>query len=288
MRLGFYIDESLEISWIKRIFPDVEFQKWSPSAINMSIRLYKEKNMTPIIIRLDNTCIKFVKTTIMYTKTSTPFEVIHLSDEYGTDDLSWYNLKILTKIYRNYIYPRKISEFPPESINKIYLFPLGPLIFNDIYDVTQPIHTRTFLWSFSGRLAVTYRNYQITSYLDFGPHKLFFYNNFMDEKRKSKDEYIEELLTSKCVAILPGSNLETYRLYEALEFGAIPIYLRFTKDDTLYFEFLKKILPELKDIKNPKDIFKLSDDELELYRQKLLMSWTNVKKNPFVALSEFL
>jgi len=297
MRFGICMDYPLEISWLQRIFPDTEFQAWSPQVARRSIELYNKNGTTPIIIRIDKNCLKFVKLTIQFQKLNIPFEIIHLSDEYGADDLSWYELPNLTRIYRNYIYPRSPNEFPAKVRDKIYVFPLGPLVFNTGTDTgtgtdaLPPISSRPLMWSFAGRKAVTTREFTIDAFRKFQPHELHLYEHFMDGGKKTQQEYIDTLIKSKCIPILSGSNLETFRLWEALEFGAIPIYLRYddgAHKDTEYFNFLRKLLPDLKDTTTPDSIFELSTDEMEQYRQSLMKSWQTAKKAPFVPLLEIL
>lgn len=296
MKLGILMDKTLEISWLRRIFLDVDFHEWSPHIATTSIQLYKTQGIIPVIVRIDKNCLKFVKLTLQFNKLKIPFEIIHLSDEYGSDDLSWYELEYLTTIYRNYIYPRKINEFPQKVLHKIFIFPLGPLIFNNDVDisgnpVTLPIEKRRLQWSFAGRKAVTIREYTIDKFRKFQPYDLYFYEHFMDGGKKPVHEYVDTLQNSKCIPILSGSNLETFRIYEALEFGAIPVYLRYNDgqhSDELYFNFLRKLLPELKDTTTPDSILELSENEMEHYRQSLIKSWQKTKKNPFIPLLEIL
>ena len=78
-------------------------------------------------------------------------------------------------------------------------------------------------------------------------------------------------------------------MWEALEFGAIPVYLRCRNqyvDDTMYFDFLRKLLPELKDTSTPEDVLNMPPEKMEAYRQSLMKSWQNTKKNPFVSLDD--
>lgn len=291
MRLGICMDELLEISWLQRIFSDTEFHVWSPHVAKKSIELYKKTGTIPIIVRIDKNCLKFVKLTIQFQKLDIPFEIIHLSDEYGADDLSWYDLPNLTRIYRNYIYPRSPDEFPVKVRDKIIIFPLGPLVFNTGTDILPSISSRPLMWSFAGRKTVTTRELTIDTFRKFQPYDLHLYEHFMDGGKKTQQEYINTLIKSKCIPILGGSNLETFRLWEALEFGAIPIYLRYDDGihkDTEYFNFLRKLLPDLKDTATPNSIFELSGDEMEQYRQSLMKSWQNAKKAPFVPLLEIL
>jgi hypothetical protein len=52
-------------------------------------------------------------------------------------------------------------------------------------------------------------------------------------------EYSQLLLNSKYVPVPRGNHCETFRLYEALEHGCIPLYVR-TPGDELYWNWLRE------------------------------------------------
>jgi hypothetical protein len=299
-RIGILLcGENLELSWIKKIFPDVAFMKMRPEIFAESVRRYRSlgdaaaaEAGVPVIVLSSEPTVEFAKLTTMYARSGIPFDIIHLSDEYGTDgsdDLTWYAHQSCRRIYRNYIYPRTLEQFPVKSRQKIFVFPLGPLVFRDRdwqwqQGGTVPLlESRELTWSFAGRVKHTLREDEIRPYQAFGPNELFFFPYFLDNEAKSRNDYIESLLKSKCIPILRGSNLETFRLYEAVEFGAVPIYLR-VDGDGAYFRFLRTLFPAIKDIRDPGEIFRMSVEELQEYADSLMKSWEKVKKAPFVPL----
>jgi hypothetical protein len=284
-RTGVILPDCLEIFWIKKIFSDVNFVKMTSTIPAYCLRLYRESGSTPLIVYSEVSMLIFAKLTTFLTKHTVPFEVVHISDEYGLDNLSWYNLEYCTRIYRNYLAPRSLDEFPMKE--KVWIFPLGPIVtcFPDIE--TPPIRGRHYIWSFAGRTNATQRLSIVEKLKQYEPNDLYLFENFQDSNMKSPKDYMESLVTSKFIPILPGSNLETFRLYEALEFGAIPLYIRQNGDD-LYFAFLRKLFPDILDISEPSSLFSQTDAELEIYKGKLCESWRQVKKHPFIPLMEIM
>lgn len=283
MRAGILLNTAkcLEICWITKIFPDIEFHDWKQINPQSFIKLCRENNVYPIIVRGDYSSIEFAKITQFFCKNKITFETIHLSDEYGSDDLSWYRLEYCSKIYRNYIFPRSIAEFPTKE--KVSIMPLGPLIYNSTESSGPALKDRKYAWSFAGRTNTTYRPWMFDDLKKYEPYDLYLFGDFMDSSKKSGEEYAKMLKESKIIPILPGANLETFRLYEALEFGAIPLYTR-VEGDELYFTFLRKLFPDILNIQTPAELFELHPDKLEEYRNKLFKSWENVKRSPFISL----
>jgi hypothetical protein len=64
----------------------------------------------------------------------------------------------------------------------------------------------------------------------------------MDQLKEA--DYSEVLGNSKFIPCPRGQHVETFRFWEALEHGAIPVYVR-EPNDTLYFTFLSSKLPIL-------------------------------------------
>ena len=77
--------------------------------------------------------------TILSTQT-TSFQILHLSDEFGTDDITCYNSPMCKKVVRNYL--RAITDS-----KKVTLIPLG---YHHKSDTVKPIQDRKLVWSFHG------------------------------------------------------------------------------------------------------------------------------------------
>jgi len=78
-----------------------------------------------------------------------------------------------------------------------------------------------------------------------------------------------------------GQNVETFRFYEALEHGVIPIYVR-SSEEELHFKFLAKNLPLVvldswDNVKQVIGVFLQKPELLQEYRSKLLSAWNDWK-----------
>jgi hypothetical protein len=58
------------------------------------------------------------------------------------------------------------------------------------------------------------------------PHTLRLFNEWKDSKSLGKEEYLSNVLDSVFVPCPKGNNIETYRFYEALECGCVPILVQ--------------------------------------------------------------
>jgi hypothetical protein len=77
-------------------------------------------------------------------------------------------------------------------------------------------------------------------------------------------------------------NPETFRFYEALELGAIPLYVR-QEGDELYFKKLTETIPVLSfgswvEASGAVQYFLQNPDVMDKYRANLLTGWANTKE----------
>jgi hypothetical protein len=98
------------------------------------------------------------------------------------------------------------------------------------------------------------------------------------------DKFIQECVNDSWdLVVCPGGmNPETFRLYEALELGAIPLYVR-QEGDEMYFKYLSNMLPIL-NVESWEYASKLmghminNPELMEKYRDNLLRGWIIAKK----------
>ena len=154
------------------------------------------------------------------------------------DSMDLYHHSRCTQVIRNYI--------RPDLANRVQVIPLGfatpPL--------TQPIpswSSRSLVWSFHGT-AWFHREAQLKPLLTVEPHSLHLTPGWKHPSATSPADWQTLLLESKFVPVPRGNHFETFRLYEALEHGAIPLYVR-TEGDDVYWAWLVShlSLEELKD-----------------------------------------
>ena len=200
-----------------------------------------------------------------------PFRVIHLSDEDCLDELALYQNRMCQKVVRNYVRSNLDS--------KVSVIPLG--FATSKGDVGKPYKQRTLEWSFHGSKGLS-REGLLAPLKAFEPYECRFIPQFMDKSATPFQDYQVLLANSKIVPVPSGMNPETFRLYEALEHGCIPLYVR-CEGDTLFWNWLRIHL-SLMEVKTwaqgakVLELFRSSPEKAEQYRMGLLKQWTEWKK----------
>lgn len=206
-----------------------------------------------------------------------PFGVILLSDEkYKASTESYKYAKF---VLRNYWHKRFLKY------NNLIVFPLGYKsgFWKNRYSSIKEISYREYTWSFVGQVkdkptreSMISAMKQIPSYF---LHETFAWE---DPQSLSVDEYKGILLKSTFVPCPRGWwNLDSFRVYEALECGCIPIVEKSPID---YFSHLFRHHPliaidswhQAPDLINK---FLSNPILLEQRRQKIYDWWKNYKKN---------
>jgi GR25 family glycosyltransferase involved in LPS biosynthesis len=202
------------------------------------------------------------------------FKVLHLSDEFGKDNIEYYKLSSCKCVLRNYIR----DDLP--NLEKIHVIPLG-YHYKDIYSTDSDFNSRKYVWSFHGTDWFNRRQY-LNNIMDITPHNLHFTPNWNHSTMTNEQDYIDILTSSKFCPILRGNNVETFRLYESLEHGVIPIYVRNEGDDYFWKWITEHIkLIEIKDWVTAKSVIKFflqNPDKVEKYRTGLIKGWETWKK----------
>ncbi len=151
-----------------------------------------------------------------------PYKVIHLSDEFGKDDISWYKSPMCKGVVRMYNRPDAVGP-------NIITIPLG---YSDKlgpkkYDLQAE---REYKWSFYGT-AWFDRPAKLAALSKIGPNKIKLFDNWNHPDLEPRPKYFDTLTKSVFVPCPQGNNAETFRFCEALEAGAIPVYVRSTNGD---------------------------------------------------------
>ena len=141
--------------------------------------------------------------------------LFHASDENCSADVSIYKHSAIKTVFRNYWRPECISD-------KVIHLPLGYL--NDTCRDSRELN-RIYTWSFAGAMDRKGRSEQLQSLCQAVPnHKIHCTKTWNSPDNLGKSDYVKMLRQSKIVPALAGFyNVESYRFYEALENGAIPI-----------------------------------------------------------------
>lgn len=143
--------------------------------------------------------------------------LVHLSDEAFRDDYGIY--QYCDGVIRNYR-----SELLAESRN-VFFIPLGSKAgFEKAAHIPKPAAERRHLWSFAGDMKKYTRGEMLDAMSVLGDGHRHLTEGFNAADCLPIDEYRALLDDTKIVPCPSGwSNLETFRVYEALDAGCIPI-----------------------------------------------------------------
>jgi len=217
---------------------------------------------------------KILKT---WSKAGAKFKILHLSDEAivpnNRDSLIAYTLKGCVSILRFYIR----DDFPTEVISKINVIPLGYRWSSNM----DPLETkdRKLHWSFFGT-GWQDRPLRMKPLIDSKLlYKCKFFEKWNDESSLSKEEYLDEMRQSMFIPCPGGQNPETFRFYEALQSGCIPLIIK-TKENEEWFNWVSDKIP-LVALDNWTDALRImtgllnSPDRLRIYKEKILTGWSD-------------
>ena len=150
-----------------------------------------------------------------------PFKILHLSDEFGTDIIGCYDLPNCKAIVRTYPRP-DLYDAPFPSLVTI---PLGyhHRLTPSTHSISQtPFSERPLVWSFHGTKWFD-RDTELAAFASFTPNDCRLQPEWNHSTATTKEEYLQSLSQTKYCPILRGNNVETFRLYEALEAGSLPV-----------------------------------------------------------------
>lgn len=225
-----------EYTWISELFKDIP--------VNF-ITLTNLKNIYTNAIIVFNHNIPYIQYISQYEALNIPFGLIHLSDEYINDPIYIYDFNNCKFVLRNYY--RK--EYKNNS--KVLQFPLGYK--NGLWENNEPlnglnqtIQDRNYTWSFAGGMRKN-RESAIELFKDnLSNHRLVIekgnsFNHVLTGL--STRDYRNLMLDSKFVLCPDGNvSVDSFRIYEALECGAIPIVLSRNKfqwiEDSSYWKVI--------------------------------------------------
>lgn len=160
------------------------------------------------------------------------FGVIQLSDEnYKFPD---YYSHLAKFVLRNYWHKNFLQN------EKITPFPLGYKkgFWEGLPDKSIPAASkRHYMWSFAGQIMKTSRVSMITNMKKIPPYFVYETTTFADPRALPIDQYRDVMLDSIFIPCPRGFwNLDSFRVYEALECGCIPIVEKTPLDYfTLFF-----------------------------------------------------
>lgn len=182
---------------------------------------------TPILIYQKNAGHDIAK---FYTDIIHAFEaagrsliLLHLSDEFSNDSIAMYGSSAVKHVIRNY-WRSDIKQYG----DKVYCIPLGYAAGrqHDKTRIQHPFEKRAHLWTFTGSLDRPGRSKALEILRTTGNYDECSKTSWDKPFIRDGPAYNESLENAKFVPCFCGSRaLESFRLYEAIEHGAIPIYV---------------------------------------------------------------
>ena len=262
-----------EGSWLQELFGNVKFtiEPVSSDALldpNDNLVLFLQRPMW-----LEQ--IKWLET---LAKQGNTFKIIHCSDEFTQDPSAFYSWPCVKGVLR--FYKRNVKE-SATTLN----IPLGYHWKADSARVNENPESRQYTWSFVGTNWKG-RESQLQPLIRIDNHLLKFFPDWNDPGQLKKDQYLELLQNSIFTPCPEGNNVETYRLYEALECGCIPVFTKLPaalEDSGIPFrktETWEEVAELIEGLKNP--------GQLEEYHNEILSAWTKYKDKLKLCVAKWL
>lgn len=241
----------------------------------------------PIFILQRPYVLEATKLLLQWSKAGARFKILHLSDE-GQDNerdpLIIYSVPNCIGVLRTYIR----DDFPKGTEHKIKVIPLG-YRWSPLNTRENPLRRTPNLpfrenhWCFfgtdwNGRSALLK---PLTDTKLLNSYK--FYPKWNDPSSLSREEYIMEMTNSIFVPCPDGINPETFRFYEALEAGCIPLVVKTTKNEA-WFRWVSNYIPLMAN-DSWEDVVRImvtllsKPERLEVYRVEILNGWWNWTKS---------
>ena len=272
------MSELLEFRWLQYLIDDE--MTWEATCVSVD---HEPLEDCPVFIVQRPHCEAYTAVFARYEALKKPFAVLHLSDEFLKDSTEFYSFSMCKGVIRNYARP----DLPQDVKSKVITIPLGYAKHAEghidaAWVETPAVPFRDRVWTFYGT-DWQGRASAMEVLKAVGPNHSRFFKNWMDAEQLKESEYVGTLLNSVFVPCPGGMNAETYRFWEALEHGAIPLYVRCPGDEGFVASFQGSLgilnLPSwqhgaaiMANLMNDKET-------LEAYRTQLLTQWSAYKNS---------
>jgi hypothetical protein len=264
--------------------PDTLYEiKWLEELFQQKISIERVSNSTDLKL-YDNLIILLIKPKWkeqiewLNAQSGIKFKIIHFSDEFENDPSFFYDLPEVTGVLR--FYPRKDIN----SNEKVLTIPLG---YHWQYNESiKPLKNRKYTWSFCGT-DWKGRSEQMKQLLDIKPNKAEFFTQWNHPSQLREQDYLDLLSDTIFVPCPAGNNIETFRIYEALERGCIPLFIDIPPI------LLETKIPFLKtstwiDVVNIMSHLNNNPEQLMQYQKVLMDGWAVYKNELKRKISEWL
>jgi hypothetical protein len=200
-----------EAGWIRWLFQDFEIIEHVAPGLD----LFKD-NSIYILSSNSNPLSRLPRGFVQGIKRIHGKGIFHIGDEsYSGGYEAYSNFDFVLRNYHSTLFKHP----------GIKILPLGPT--NNATNgqpMIRPIAERSFLWSFAGAKTAA-RMEMFKNLRQIEPHKCFFFESRKNQKPLLDGDSFMRLLSDTVFSPCPMGNvtLETFRLYETLEKGCIPI-----------------------------------------------------------------
>lgn len=270
----------LEGEWFNEIFPSKI--EWRATNNARDLAIYAETK-TPILLYQSPPGKSMVQSLRLildiFQKIGKRMILLHVSDEFAKDDITVYQHPAVKHVLRNY--------WRPSLPGHVTVLPLGYAKGRGNRSGAPDVFykNRSTTWTFVGSADRPGRMTALNSLHSLVPYTEKLKPRWDDPMIAEGDQYVRMLKETKFVPCMKGSAaLETFRLYEALESGAIPFYIP-SESHGCQDEYTEVLgtghpllaLPSWSEA--PKHLERLipNVEVMESYRQKMLSWWSQKK-----------
>jgi hypothetical protein len=235
-----------------------------------STQSYPLPDDTPIVIYTLANSFKIIKMLQKWSSAGKTFYVLHIGDAACLDPIDMYELKGCLGVVRNY------SHDTLSNVPRILTVPLG-------YQFTCPtgVVERDLVWSFLGTNWHN-RNELLRPFLEIpGKHHVLFLDDWASSSKLKPDEMFSYMKRSMFVPCPAGENAETFRIYEALEAGAVPVLVRDSNKkfiDTVTANLPLKVFDAWDDAALIVQAMSNNPTKYKEYSSAVLSAWDTYKK----------
>ena len=150
----------------------------------------------------------------------------------------------------------------------------------------KPIQDRTYVWSFVGTNWMGRAN-QLEPLQALEPKCVEFYSEWASNEQLSQPDYLALLQDTMFVPCPRGNNVETYRFYEALENGCIPVFIELPHSlERAGIPFIG--CSRWEEVKALIEMFITNPKQMAEYQKSIWTAWTQYKEIMKSKVAEFL
>jgi len=260
--------------WLQELFgPDIKF---TLEQVSLDTPLEPSDQNVLVLIRPKwSEQIQWIENT----RKTTSFKILHMSDEFCQDPCFFYSFPEVKAVMRFYNRPNASLTCEVLTIPLGYHWPANGSAIKSIQD-------RTYIWSFVGTNWMGRAN-QLEPLHALEPKRVTFYTEWASKEQLSQPDYLALLQDTMFVPCPRGNNVETYRFYEALENGCIPVFTELP--DVLQNSGIPFIACSTwGEVKELIEMFIATPKQMVEYQKSIWTAWTQYKEIMKSMVAEFL